>query len=41
MVGGGNKPELGCGCFGMSVVGIVRGKMGSIAGGLESTALCG
>jgi hypothetical protein len=37
----GNRPELGCGCFSMSVVGIVRGRMGSIAGGVESTTLCG
>jgi hypothetical protein len=34
-----NRPELGCGCFGMSVVEIVRGKMGSIAGDVESTTL--
>jgi hypothetical protein len=35
----GSSPELGCSCFGMPVVGIVRGRMWSIAGGSESTAL--
>jgi hypothetical protein len=37
----GSRPELGCSCFGMPVVGIVRGRMWSIAGGSESTALYG
>jgi hypothetical protein len=37
----GNRPELGRGYFGMSVVEIAKGKMVSIAGGVESTTLCG
>jgi hypothetical protein len=36
----GNRPELGHGCFGMPVVGIMRGRMWCIAGGVESIALC-
>jgi hypothetical protein len=36
-----NRPKLGRICFGMSVVEIVRGMMGSIASGVECTALCG
>jgi hypothetical protein len=37
----GSRPELGQGCFDMSVMEIVKGKMQSIASGVESTALCG
>jgi hypothetical protein len=37
----GNRPELGRDSFGMSMEGIVRGRMGSIAGGVESSALYG
>jgi hypothetical protein len=37
----GNRPELGRDCVGMFVVEIARGKMVSIAGGVQSTALCG
>jgi hypothetical protein len=35
-----NRSELGRDYFGMSVVEIVRDKMVSIAGGVESTVLC-
>jgi hypothetical protein len=34
----GNRPELGHGCFAMSVVEIAKDKMGSIVGGEGSTA---
>jgi hypothetical protein len=37
----GNRLELRCRYFGMSVVEMVRGKIVSIAGCVESTALCG
>jgi hypothetical protein len=33
----GNRPEVGRGCFGMSVVEIAKDKMGSIDGGEGST----
>jgi hypothetical protein len=36
-----NRLELGHGCFGMSVVEMVRAKMVSVAGGVRSTAWCG
>jgi hypothetical protein len=37
----GNKPEHGLGCFDRLVVGNVKGKMVSVAGGGEPIALCG